>query len=96
MHVLVLTVLVKSTYYWDNPLLGRPTVYLLSIVDSAALHLSVQGDAMETYIMVSRSFLWAIVRVGLGDRAAIFSDVVTQLMQDGALFCKMPCTIQYL
>ena len=55
MHVLVLIMLVKSTYYWDNPLLGRPTVHLLFVINPAALHLSVQGNAIETYIRVSRS-----------------------------------------
>ena len=61
---------------WDNLLLGHPTVYLLSVIDPAALYLSIQGDAVETYIRANRSFHWAIVRVGLRDRITIPSDAM--------------------
>lgn len=81
----------------SQPLLGPPIAHLsfcelvnfLIVVNSTMLHLSVEHDAVETYIRASRLCKGEILAVTLGNRAFISANSVTQAMGYGTVFEKV-------
>ena len=72
-----------------QPLLDRPSVYHFSISDSTTLYLFVESSTVETHIRTRRSFDWAVIEVVLGDGATVPSHMMTQLVRNHALLCKV-------
>ena len=88
----------RPRMYLSRPVSGPPNahlsfcelVYLLFIVNAAALYLFVECDTVEPHIRADRLCEWAIMFVRLRDDAFAISEAMTHMMGHGAVFGEMP------